>query len=152
MVAGRVLPLLSSTVSVPEPPPAVATWLLVRMWPWLSMTNPEPVPLPSVVLIRIVTTLGSASAAIFAMLPSGRAVDPGPGAGTAEPRVLVRLSSSWPPRTTAPPTSAATSARATSGNHDRRDRPEGGAPPGRATVWEPPGPPGPPGGGAHEGS
>src|SRR6478752_8679156 len=148
MVAASVLPLFSSTVIVPEPPPAVATWLLVRMCPWLSMTKPDPVPLPSDVLIRIVTTLGSASAAILAMLPSGRAVEPGPGAGTDDPSVPVRFSSCCPPSTTAPPISAATRAIAAIGIQERPRWSARGEPAGRAAVCGPPCPRGgaPPGG------
>lgn len=56
---------------------SATTWLLVRMWPWVSKTKPVPVP-PSPLLpsASMVTVLGSAVAATFATVPGSRLRSP----------------------------------------------------------------------------
>ncbi len=62
--ASYFLPSEKVAVSLPPCAALATTWLLVRMWPSLSKTKPVPVPSSPPPEERIVTTLGSALAAI----------------------------------------------------------------------------------------
>src|SRR6478736_5737182 len=46
----------------PLPVASPTTWLLVRMWPLLSKTTPEPAPEPCWVVTSMLTTLGVTAA------------------------------------------------------------------------------------------
>src|SRR5207302_1387470 len=58
MVAGVVWPSLNSTSTCPPSAAMETTWLLVRMYPLLRMTSPDPVPPVSPLVAVIVTTDG----------------------------------------------------------------------------------------------
>src|SRR6478735_7173214 len=121
--------------------PGSTTWLFVRTWPLPSMTKPEPVAGPSLPpSTLIVTTLGSATAAMLATDPAGRCVAPGPGSGSVDPVTLTRSPASWPatPPTTPESRQRPTTARTTLPRP--RGRPGGAG----ASVSRTPGEGGPP--------
>src|SRR5664280_1591563 len=71
---------LSARVTVSwEPAPApVTTWLLVRMWPFVSKMTPEPWPLAELLVTEMATTLGETAPAVTAQLGAdGLACSPG---------------------------------------------------------------------------
>ena len=92
-------------------PSRVTTWVFVRMWPWSSITTPEPVPDELPAVTPIVTTLGAAFAAaavtaltlswLLTMIGALWAVDDVPVAWGASRPAL--------PAATPPPSSPATS-------------------------------------------
>src|SRR6478735_1764565 len=103
MVAGSWEPSENSTRMLPVAAAEDTTWLLVRMKPSLLITKPDPVPWPSAPLTLSVTTDGSALAAMPAIEPWGRLVDPGWGTGSTPPEVrpVLRVASSAASRTAA---------------------------------------------------
>src|SRR6478735_1142791 len=113
MVAGSWEPSENSTRMLPVAAAEDTTWLLVRMKPSLLITKPDPVPWPSAPLTLSVTTDGRALAAMPAIEPWGRLVDPGWGTGSTPPEVvpLLRVAISAP---AVPPSSAAISTAAAS--------------------------------------
>ena len=52
------------TLIVAPVPAPVATWLLVRIWPWASRTTPEPWPWACALATVIDTTLGATALAV----------------------------------------------------------------------------------------
>lgn len=67
--ASAVLPSLNLTRTVPPPaPPAVTTWLLVRIRPSADRMTPEPSPPPVEVFTSIDTTEGMIALATAAMV------------------------------------------------------------------------------------
>ena len=80
-------PSFSVTLIVAPAPAPVATWLLVRMWPWLSMTTPEPWP-PVWPLVTVIdTTLGATALAVA--VQSGADALPWMTCGDVEPLLWV---------------------------------------------------------------
>ena len=66
IVALYVRPSSRVTVILALAPAPVATWLLVRMWPALSMMTPEPWPSACPLATWMATTLGDTAFAVAA--------------------------------------------------------------------------------------
>ena len=139
ILAGRVLPLLSSTVMVPE-----------------AATRRRDVVVGEDVALVVDDEAGPGPVAVGGRDPDGdharqrvggdlgdAAVRPGRRPRTRRrdrrPETGGRFGGCWPPRTTAPPMRAATRATAAIDSHDR-ERSVCGDPDGRASVCGPPGP------------
>src|SRR6478672_4720402 len=59
MDAGAVVPSLNSTLIVPPFAAGAITWLLVKIWPSLRMTSPDPLTPAAPLVTRMVTTDGN---------------------------------------------------------------------------------------------